>query len=94
MIKDFKLIQLIKIEISDNDRILTSPVGVWRQSEVLGFDIETLHGKAYNEALIKQVESELEFLLLHSSDYIVHNCDGTEVPIDCFIQETREIVEF
>lgn len=87
------MIQIIKIEISGDDRILTSSVGVWRQSEVLDFDIEMLHGEAYNDAMMKQVESELEFLLQHSSDYIVHNFDGNEIPIDCFIQETREIVE-
>lgn len=92
MIKDFKLVQLIKIEISGDDRTLSSPIGVWRQSEVLDFDIEMLHGELYNDALIKQVESELEFLLQHSSDYVVYNYDGTEIPIDCFIQETREIV--
>lgn len=87
------MVQIIKIEISGDDRILTSSVGVWRQSEVLGFDIEMLHGESYNDAMMKQVESELEFLLQHSSDYIVHNFDGNEIPIDCFIQETREIVE-
>ena len=81
------------IDISDDDRTLSSPVGVWRQSEVLGFDIETLQGEAYNDAMMKQVESELEFLLQHSSDCIVHNFDGNEIPINCFIQETRWIVE-
>lgn len=85
--------QIIKIEISGDDRTLNSPIGVWRQSEVLDFDIEMLHGEAYNDAMMKQVESELEFLLQHSSDYIVCNYDGTEIPIDYFIQETREIVE-